>query len=396
MSSLGVQYVDHTYREFSRYEEEGGKMIKHKKSTNNFPARLHRMLSDGSNSHAIVWMVSVAPEMKFVVRFLLIHAPICYNLLQYSQPHGRAWKVINKSRLLTEVLPKYYGCIKYESFIRQLNGFKRLHQSGPDFGSYYHECFLRNLPKLTCFVRRLASKKGKTIPFAQGEPNLYMISAQYPLPVFAVEEPAVANEPESKPRAASLDLSAESTSPTLAGGMASAPSKDMDFSYTRVAKIRSSHERMEPEEIPADRQIGSYNPSADFIYSKSPYYGDLHYSANYSHCPSQNQPQPQPYYNPSGYHFQFNQVPRDDRLPPEYHHYTHGMPASNFCGFEGSTVPSRPLCISHPGSPACHIEHSFRQDNVRSGDCSVPLEPIPISHQPVSKRGANSLPPQMD
>lgn len=154
MSSL-IKYVDHTYRDFSNYEDEGGEMIKHKKSTNNFPARLHLMLSDDKNSDVITWM-----------------------------PHGRAWKVLDKDRLIHEVIPHYYKCKKYESFTRQLNGwgFKRLHQSGPDFGCYYQECFLRGLPNLTCLIRRLPPNLGKSTPFAEGEPNFYRISEQYPLP----------------------------------------------------------------------------------------------------------------------------------------------------------------------------------------------------------------------
>jgi len=150
-----LKYVDHTYRDFSRYIEEGGKLIKHKKSTNNFPARLHKMLSESKNEDVIAWM-----------------------------PHGRAWKILNKERLKSEVLPNYYVCKKYESFSRQLNGwgFKRLHQSGTDLGCYYHESFLRDLPKLTCLIRRLAPNLGKSTPFAEGEPNFYRISEAYPLP----------------------------------------------------------------------------------------------------------------------------------------------------------------------------------------------------------------------
>lgn len=57
MSSL-VKYVDHTYRDYSRYIEDGGELIRHKKSNNNFTARLHRVLSDPQNSAVITWMVS--------------------------------------------------------------------------------------------------------------------------------------------------------------------------------------------------------------------------------------------------------------------------------------------------------------------------------------------------
>lgn len=157
MSSSGVQLTDHTYRDFSRYVEEGGKLISRKKSDNNFPAKLHRMLSDELNSHAIAWM-----------------------------PHGRAFKIVDKERLMTDVLPKYCVSKKYESFSRQLNGwgFKKLHQTGPDNGCWYHECFLRNHPEITCLIPRLPPKGkhvGRFLPFADGEPNLYLISKQFPL-----------------------------------------------------------------------------------------------------------------------------------------------------------------------------------------------------------------------
>lgn len=58
MSSYpALKYVDHTYRDFSRYLEEGGELIRHKKCEANFPAKLHRMVSEPRNSQAITWMV---------------------------------------------------------------------------------------------------------------------------------------------------------------------------------------------------------------------------------------------------------------------------------------------------------------------------------------------------
>mmetsp|Transcript_32070 Transcript_32070/g.59230 ORF Transcript_32070/g.59230 Transcript_32070/m.59230 type:complete len:88 (+) Transcript_32070:233-496(+) len=51
--------VDHTYRDFSCYLQEGGTTAKHKKSENNFPANLHIMLSSPQFSHIITWMVRV-------------------------------------------------------------------------------------------------------------------------------------------------------------------------------------------------------------------------------------------------------------------------------------------------------------------------------------------------
>ena len=49
--------VDHTYHDFSRYVLEGGELVREKKSDNNFPAKLHQMLSDPDLSHIIAWMV---------------------------------------------------------------------------------------------------------------------------------------------------------------------------------------------------------------------------------------------------------------------------------------------------------------------------------------------------
>ncbi|KAK1734036.1 heat shock factor family protein, partial [Skeletonema marinoi] len=112
--NLPRRFADHTYRDFSTYIKDGGKVQKHKKSESNFPARLYAMLAEEKYSHIISWM-----------------------------PHGRAFKVHNKKLLLEEALPKYTGQSKISSFTRQLSGwgFKRLHQMGLDFGCYYHECF---------------------------------------------------------------------------------------------------------------------------------------------------------------------------------------------------------------------------------------------------------------
>ncbi|KAL7474296.1 hypothetical protein ACHAW6_000276, partial [Cyclotella cf. meneghiniana] len=52
------------------------------------------MISDPTNSQAIQW-----------------------------QPHGRAWKVIDKDLLVEVVIPKYFVQTKYESFTRQLSGW---------------------------------------------------------------------------------------------------------------------------------------------------------------------------------------------------------------------------------------------------------------------------------
>jgi hypothetical protein len=80
-TSSSMKYVDHTYRDFSRYVEEGGELAKHKKSANNFPARLHKILSetDPDHSDVITWMVS--PESLFV--FVIYIASVQANLSQH-------------------------------------------------------------------------------------------------------------------------------------------------------------------------------------------------------------------------------------------------------------------------------------------------------------------------
>ncbi|KAK1734136.1 heat shock factor family protein [Skeletonema marinoi] len=148
------RFNDHTYHDFSTYIKDGGRIEKHKKSDRNFPARLHAIMSDEKYSNIISWM-----------------------------PHGRAWKVLNKTLFVEEVIPKFFGQSKFASFTRQLSGwgFKRLHNTGPDFGCYYHECFLRGHPRLTVLMRRVSPGQGKATPNMHSEPDFYTIAKQYPL-----------------------------------------------------------------------------------------------------------------------------------------------------------------------------------------------------------------------
>lgn len=147
--------VDHTYHDYSRYLEEGGEIVKHKKSGANFPAKLHRMLSDSGFSHIITWM-----------------------------PHGRAWKILNKELLISSAVPAHFTLSRFESFTRQLSfwGFKRLYRVGADFGCYYHEMFLQGIPELTVLMKRASINMGKLMPNAQEEPDFYVISESRPLP----------------------------------------------------------------------------------------------------------------------------------------------------------------------------------------------------------------------
>ena len=38
-------------------------------------------------------------------------------------PHGRSWILLDKERLVSEVLPKHFNHNKFESFNRQVNGW---------------------------------------------------------------------------------------------------------------------------------------------------------------------------------------------------------------------------------------------------------------------------------
>jgi hypothetical protein len=82
----------------------------------------------------------------YIIRNILTHTPERdVFFLRSTQPHGRAWKIHDKHLLISDVIPKYFVCKKYESFTRQLNGwgFKRLHQSGPgEFYILFHEASL--------------------------------------------------------------------------------------------------------------------------------------------------------------------------------------------------------------------------------------------------------------
>ena len=130
MSNFHVRHVDHTYKDFSHYVERGGELIVHKKSDRNFPAKVHAMLSDPSNSEIVTWMVSCYPLVCKYSECIPSHV-LCVNVLTdvfmspffFQQPHGRAWMVLNKDEFLSSVLPQYLVCKKYDSFTRQLNGW---------------------------------------------------------------------------------------------------------------------------------------------------------------------------------------------------------------------------------------------------------------------------------
>ena len=86
-----------------------------------------------------------------------------YETNKSWQPHGRAFKVHDRKRFLTEVMPKFFKQTKFSSFTRQLSiyGFNRLGCCGPDKGAYYDECFLQGMPDLCHHVQKIPKTKTK-------------------------------------------------------------------------------------------------------------------------------------------------------------------------------------------------------------------------------------------
>lgn len=136
--------TDHTYHDYATQSPSPYEFPVTKKSTSNFPAKLHRMISDPSNSQTIQWQPHGRGKFYTSSHTVRQHHEVSLfnaNYAVLSSSHSQAWKVLDKELLVEVVIPKYFVQTKYESFTRQLSGwgFKRLHQTGPDYRCYYHE-----------------------------------------------------------------------------------------------------------------------------------------------------------------------------------------------------------------------------------------------------------------
>lgn len=167
--------VDHTYRDYShvtagtpieeiKYEDNtaGATMPGGTRGTDsNFPAKLHHILSQPGLAHIITWL-----------------------------PHGRSWRLVDRQAFLSQIMPNYFSHSNYASFARQVNGwgFKRLSRKGTDYGSYYHELFLRGMPHVAKRMRRPLKIGRKAAPDPENEPNLEAISRRNPLPELSLSK----------------------------------------------------------------------------------------------------------------------------------------------------------------------------------------------------------------
>ncbi|CAB9521448.1 shock factor protein 4 [Seminavis robusta] len=156
--------VQHSYHDHANDEEEESNLQSHlvemslyRPADQNFPARLHRLLTNAEKegiSHIISW-----------------------------QPHGRCFLVHNKELFEQQVMPRWFQQSSNSSFLRQLNlyGFMRLHK-GPDKGGYYHELFLRRKPTLCRKIERtrIKGRGARKAVSHESEPNFYQMTALPP------------------------------------------------------------------------------------------------------------------------------------------------------------------------------------------------------------------------
>jgi hypothetical protein len=73
---------------------------------------------------------------------------------------GDSFKVHDRERFVSDILPVYFKMRTFESFQRQLNlyGFRRV-KSGPDKGSHSHKLFLKGKRNLAEMIQRRPQRK---------------------------------------------------------------------------------------------------------------------------------------------------------------------------------------------------------------------------------------------
>jgi hypothetical protein len=151
----------------------------HHQETPQYPHQVPMMHPPASNSIELgrTWSETIFP-MKL---YDILCNPEFHHAISWM-PHGRSWKVLNKDFFMEEICPQYFAQTRYESFIRQVNGwgFKRMRREGPDRSSYYHENFLRGYPNMIDHMRRPAP--GEKSRDLREEPDFYAVPAMPRLP----------------------------------------------------------------------------------------------------------------------------------------------------------------------------------------------------------------------
>lgn len=144
--------------------------------------------TETSISHLTMSRASIlAASFPFKVFKILEHidlaAPQWKTIISWSD-HGRSFRVHNRKKFESEIMPLYFKTKHYESFRKQLSiwGFKRINGvRHPDCGSYYHELFLRCNPSLCEKIERNAKPKAdeRGWSFPMQEPDF---SSMQPMP----------------------------------------------------------------------------------------------------------------------------------------------------------------------------------------------------------------------
>lgn len=120
---------------------------------------------------------------KFPVKLYAILGKQEFQEIITWMPHGRSWKVLKPNLFESMVMPLFFEYSNYHSFNRLINAwsFRRI-SSGPDRGSYYHELFLRGMPHLQKYMRRLPKTHKKLPMNKDDEPDFYKMDKKNPLP----------------------------------------------------------------------------------------------------------------------------------------------------------------------------------------------------------------------
>jgi len=165
LGKLGSSHPDNTVPYMDVLQIPGMKSFLREKNftssragvSNPFPYKVHDMLND-NRSDIISW-----------------------------SPHGRSFVILDRERLVQEVLPYHCNQNHWSSFRRQLNiyGFRRCTRPGPNCGVYYHELFLRGHRNLCHFMLRVGVDP--KVPIRRGsssgrsEPDFTSMSLVAPL-----------------------------------------------------------------------------------------------------------------------------------------------------------------------------------------------------------------------
>ncbi|GMI04497.1 hypothetical protein TrVE_jg11776 [Triparma verrucosa] len=149
--------IDETYHDHLHDDIEDDEAFRRKNTggvTNPFPEKLMEMLAEAD--------------------------PIYIGWLS----HGRGFKIRDQKGFVDNVMQLHFKHTKITSFQRQLNlyGFRRLTR-GPDTGAYFHEYFLRDMPRLCVRMRRQKIKGTGHKPHhdIEKEPDFYRMEPVGPM-----------------------------------------------------------------------------------------------------------------------------------------------------------------------------------------------------------------------